>query len=101
MVPLDSSSASSGLVISTNPKEGVVYIEPKGAIEMNNQLAAAWGETKSVEESVLWELTNECASDISDLQDTLEVRPIGVVHLNSRKWHLSGFMREESVHIFL
>lgn len=73
MLPMDSSNASTGLVISTSPKEGVVYVEPQGVIELNNQFAAARGEMKTVEESVLWELTNECASEISDLQAVLEV----------------------------
>lgn len=61
------------LVLGTSAKHGLTYTEPQGAVELNNQLAACWGEMKTTEESILWELTNTCVEALLQLTQILEV----------------------------
>lgn len=72
-LPSGGDMPSNALVLSTSNKEGLTYVEPKGAVELNNQLIACWGEMKTIEESILWELTNSCMDAMSDLTQILEV----------------------------
>ncbi|KAF5837995.1 hypothetical protein DUNSADRAFT_3588 [Dunaliella salina] len=65
--------SAGSLMLGSSPGGGLMYVEPPGAVSLNNELAAARGECYSAEEDVLWSLTNQMMGVLEELERMYEV----------------------------
>lgn len=63
-----------GVLLGQAPGGSMLYVEPPGAVALNNELGAARAEAQAAEESVLWQLTGLVMGSLEELQQAFKVR---------------------------
>ena len=65
-------NAPKGMLLGSSPGGGILYVEPPAAAPLNNELAAARGESYAAEEAILWRVTGVVMQHVDSLQHALD-----------------------------
>jgi len=60
-------------LILDSGSHGMIYCDPRGALSLNNEMEAAFGEMKNAEDLVLANLTEQATNQIPELIELFQV----------------------------